>query len=342
MVMNPRTHARGAPPDFTLPRPNPNPQRMTDALWWLVCMREALEPALSQNGGTYARKPGYHNNGAALPDYGQGDSRTDHSIRRAPDRTGPWWKNFTSAHDWTFVDAQRGNYATISLYTKRLINAMRDPHDLRPDDVYAYTLGQIDNDRAIEGYNEYRDDAETSSDDTHTWHRHDAFRRNIIGSFPHMWQALTIDMGWTYAEWQRSVAPPKPPAKQEDDDMPLTDDDIRRIWAHPENVNVSGKGDPSLQRTGSILRYTSAEHHAIHAGVQALSAQVNALGQSLMSAINALARTDFVDEKALAAALAPGVAVAVVSQLPADRDDVSPAELQEAFTAAIRNLLQPS
>lgn len=213
MVMNPRTHPRGKAPDFTLPKPNPNPGRMTDALWWLVCMREALEPSLSENGGTFANKPGYHNAGENLPDHGLGNAKTDHSIRRSPDRSGPWWLDKCSAHDWTFRDAQRGDYTTITKYTKRLINAMRSETDLRPDDVYAYTLGQIDNDRVVEGYNEYRDEAETSGDETHNWHRHDSFRRNIIGQFLAMWKALTIDMGWTYAEWQKSVAPPE---KEED------------------------------------------------------------------------------------------------------------------------------
>lgn len=205
MVMNPRTHKRGAPPDFTLPKPNPNPSRMTDALWWLVCMREALEPALSDNGGTYANKPGYHNIGNNLPDFGLGNIKTDHSIRRGPDRSGPWWETKTSAHDWTFRDAQAGNYATITKYTKRLISAMKDPDDPRPDNVFAYTLGQVDNDRVVEGYNEYTDDAETSGDTSHNWHRHDSLRRNIIGHFSAMWQALTIDMGWTVAEWRESI-----------------------------------------------------------------------------------------------------------------------------------------
>lgn len=207
MVMNPRTHPRGAAPDFTLPKVNPNPSRMTDALWWLVCMREALEPSLSENGGTYADKPGYHNIGNNLPDHGQGDSRTDHSIRRAPDREGPWWRTKTSAHDWTFRDAQNGDYKTITKYTKRLINAMRSDTDLRPDDVYAYTLGQVDNDRVVEGYNEYTNDDETSGDLSHNWHRHDSFRRNVVGNFWAMWKALTIDMGWTYDEWLRSTRP---------------------------------------------------------------------------------------------------------------------------------------
>lgn len=206
MVMDPRTHPRGTPPDFTLPRPNPNPSRMTDPLWWLVCMRLALEPK-SRNGGTFADKPGSHNVGENLPDHGQGATATDHSIRDAFNRTGPWWRTKTAAHDWTFVDAQAGDYTTITKYTRRLLTAMRSDDDVRPDDVYFYTLGQADDDLVIEGYNERDNEDETSSDDTHLWHRHDSFRRNIVGSWWHMWQALTIDMGWTYAEWQRSTAP---------------------------------------------------------------------------------------------------------------------------------------
>lgn len=203
MVMNPRTHPRGSPPDFTLPRPNPNPQRVTDALWWLVCMREALEP-LSDSGGILAIKPGYHSYGSRLPDFGLGDPRTDHSIRRAPDRTGPWWRQYAAAHDWTFTRAHTGNYAEINKYMKRRVNAMRSLTDLRPDDVYAYTIGQLDGDVAVEGWNEYRDDWE-SGDKTHLWHIHDSFRRNIIGNFHAMWKALTIDMGWTYDEWLEST-----------------------------------------------------------------------------------------------------------------------------------------
>lgn len=204
MAMNPRTHPRGTRPNFALPAPNPNPTRMTNALWWLVCMRLALEPQ-GRNGGTFANKDGYHNAGENLDDHGLGDPRTDHSIRRAPDRSGPWWENFSSAHDWTFVDAQAGNYATINKYTKRLVNAMKDPDDLRPDDVYAYTLGQVDGDTIVEGYNEYTNDPETSADETHLWHRHDSFRRNIIGDYWAVWKALTIDMGWTYDEWLAST-----------------------------------------------------------------------------------------------------------------------------------------
>jgi hypothetical protein len=203
-MMNPRTHPRGAPPDFAMPSKNPNPSRMTDALWWLVTMRQRLEPK-GRNGGTYANKPGSHNVGSALRDRGQGNPATDHSIRDRFNRTGPWWRSKTAAHDWTFVDAQAGRFTTITRYTRRLVNAMRDPRDPRPDNTYFYTLGQLDDDRVVEGYNEADDAPETSGDATHLWHRHDSFRRDIVGSFPHMWQALTIDMGWTVAEWRQSL-----------------------------------------------------------------------------------------------------------------------------------------
>jgi hypothetical protein len=262
MVMNPRTHPRGAAPDFTLPWPNPNPGRMTDALWWLVCMREMLEPELSANGGTFANKPGYHNAGENLPDHGAGNPKTDHSIRRPPDREGPWWREMTSAHDWTFRDAQAGKYATITKYTKRLINSMRDPDDLRPDDVYAYTLGQIDNDRVVEGYNEYTNDDESSGDLSHNWHRHDSFRRRIIGNFWAMWKALTIDMGWTYDEWLRSTESTK-----EEDDMQWTD----KPWRSENPVSAAdalqqaSRADDALTEVQALREVVDAQSEKLDA-----------------------------------------------------------------------------
>jgi hypothetical protein len=302
MVMDPRTHPRGAPPDFALPKPNPNPGRMTDALWWLVCMREALEPARSDNGGTYTNKPGYHNAGKNLPDHGPGHPRTDHSIRRPPDRSGPWWKQYGSAHDWTFRDAQAGNYTTIDKYTTRLVNAMRDPADLRPDDVYAYTLGQMDNDPVVEGHNEYTDMAETSADKSHNWHRHDSFRRNIIGQFPAMWKALTIDMGWTYAEWLRSV-------KGKDTDMPLTTADAVTVWTHDLR---NGEG---VDEAYKVLNRAAADAAATRAAVATLTAQ-----------IAALAGRDLVDEAAIAAAVIAGLNPDQLAQVIAD---AMPAELAQ-------------
>lgn len=223
MVMNPRTHPRGAAPDFELPHPNPNSARMTDALWWFVCMCELLEPKLSENGGTYANKPGYHNIGNNLPDHGPGNAKTDHSIRRAPDRTGQWWRTKTGGRDWTFLDAQRGDYKTIIKYTKLIVNSMKSLTDLRPDEPLAYVLGQIDGDTVVEGWNEYTDEPETSADKTHLWHIHESWKRSHVGNFWSMWKILTIYMGWTYAEWLESTKPPAPerpaPTEEEQADM---------------------------------------------------------------------------------------------------------------------------
>jgi hypothetical protein len=253
--MDPRTHPRGAPPDFSMvglpAKPN---ERVTDALWWLVCMRLKLEP-LSQNGGTWVPKPGYHSHGSRLPDHDPGDPRTDHSIRWAYDREGPWWREFTAAHDWTFTRAHSGNYHEISKYTSRLITAMKDPNDLRPDDVYAYTIGQADGDLVVEGYHE-RTNEEISGDASHLWHRHDAFRRNIVGNLWAMWKALTIDMGWTYAEWLRSTtAPPK------EADMDWKD----RPWRSPNPLSVAdaiqqaSKADDALREVQALRKVVDAQ-----------------------------------------------------------------------------------
>lgn len=250
MVMNPRTHPRGAPPDFELPKPNPRPNRLTDAMWWLVCMRLRLEPE-SEHGGDYVNKPAYHNAGENLPDHGLGNSKTDSSIRRAPDREGKWWKTKTAALDWTFNGAHHGDYRTINRFMNRVLKAMQDPKDLRPDKVYAFVIGQADQDRVVEGYSEYTDSA-VSGDDSHLWHIHYSFRRNIVGDFWAMWKALTIDMGWTYEEWQRSVAPP--PVTQEEEEMGTPVQNADATWS--KIFQIPGTTGPEGQRTaGDLLRY---------------------------------------------------------------------------------------
>lgn len=67
-----------------------------------------------------------------------------------------------------------------------------------------------------------------------------------------------------------------------------------------------------------------------------IKASVAALGKSLTAAITALAAKDTVDEQALAAALAPGVAAAVVAQMPQGGDAVTQDEVNAAVLAAFR------
>lgn len=276
MAMNPRLMRRGTPPDFTLPKPNPNPDRMTDALWWYVCMCEALEPTLSENGGTYANKPGYHNAGENLPDHGLGDPDTDHSIRRAPDRRGPWWRTKSSGHDWTFLDAQRGDYRTINKYTKLIIDSMRSLTDTRLDNVYAYVLGQVDSDRVVEGYNEYRDENETSGDLTHLWHIHKSFRRDIIGNHWAMWKALTVIMGWSYEDWLKSTKTPEPEKEPDvafaDELVKITAQTAEELFSAPTKEGDEKKAATLLMLAGIWARRAERQAAAARAEVAELRA----------------------------------------------------------------------
>lgn len=186
-------------PDFRLPTPNPNTTYITDAEWWLWCALHALEPA-SLLGGIYANKKGFHNTGNAnlenWPD--------NYSIRDEPNRRGPWWRTKASALDWTFPDAQRGDYKTIDKYTSRLVASATNPNDPRLDLILYEFYGQADTDLAVEGYDELHDRSATS-DSSHLWHIHKSFLRDKCGDFWGMWALYTVLIGWTVAQWRASL-----------------------------------------------------------------------------------------------------------------------------------------
>lgn len=189
-------------PDFRLDTKNPNPALITDAEHWLRLRLEELEPA-SQHGGTYANKPGFHNTGKA-------NKPTNYSVRDKVNQSGPGWTH-ASAIDWTFPDAQRGDFKTIDKYTSRLWKSAHDANDPRLDLILFEFYGQADSDRAVEGYNEYREDAVTS-DPSHLWHIHMSFLRSKCGDFWSMWALLTVLMGWSVAQWRGSLPSAPPPA----------------------------------------------------------------------------------------------------------------------------------
>lgn len=200
-------------PDFSLvdragvARPNPNGQLITNAEWWLWLHLQALEPK-TKLGGIPANKSGYHATGR----YNQKNHPNNYSIRDAPDRTGPWWLDFASALDWTFPDAQAGNFATIDKYTSRLLKSAMDQKDPRLDLILVEFYGQADSDRAVEGWDE-RDEHAATSDASHLWHLHLSFIRSKCGDLWGMWALLTVLMGWSVAQWRASLpAAPKPPA----------------------------------------------------------------------------------------------------------------------------------
>src|SRR5262245_10802353 len=97
---------------------NPNPARITDQMWAFWEAFAALEPSV-RLGGIYANKPGYHNTRAA-------NSPSNYSIRDPQDQLGPPDK--AAAIDLTFPNAQAGDYSTIALYSRRLLESGRDPN----------------------------------------------------------------------------------------------------------------------------------------------------------------------------------------------------------------------
>lgn len=190
-------------PDFRLPSPNVRADNTTDAVWWLRCWLLALD-ADTQDGGTYANKPGFHNKGKQVKDYGAYNSKTDYSIRQSINRQGEFWREKSSALDWTFKSAQGGNYHLIAIYTQRLFAAALNPNDPRLDGVYEF-YGQADSDKAVEGYNEW-EERNVTSDSSHLWHLHISFLRKYCGDFLQMWAIYTVLIGWTVDQWLASIA----------------------------------------------------------------------------------------------------------------------------------------
>lgn len=189
-------------PDFTLHTQPPN-QHITDAEWWFWQEFRAFERS-ARLGGIYADKPGFHNTGNANAAKYPGN----YSIRDSVNRTGPWWRTYASAIDLTFPDAQAGDYRTIDKYTSRLMASSRSSADPRLDLVLFEFYGQDDNDKQVEGYNEYREEFVTS-DPSHLWHLHLSFLRSKCGDFWGMWALLTVLMGQSVSAWSASL--PQPP-----------------------------------------------------------------------------------------------------------------------------------
>jgi peptidoglycan hydrolase-like protein with peptidoglycan-binding domain len=185
-------------PVLTLTKKNPNPEYFTDAIWWLWEHLEALHPA-AELGGIYANKKGFHNTGRK----NQSTWPDNYSIRDKVNQSGPGWTH-ASALDWTFPDAQRGDYKNIDKFSSRLLASSLDPKDPRLDMALFEWFGQADSDAHVEGYNEYREEYE-SSDSSHLWHIHMSFKRTEANNLWGMWALLTVLMGWSVAKWRDSI-----------------------------------------------------------------------------------------------------------------------------------------
>jgi hypothetical protein len=172
--------------------PNPNPSNIPDALWWLWLKLQELEPD-SQNGGILARKPGYHGTGAYIESYYPDDYSIVSSLNR-----GGNWRNYASALDWTFPDAQDYDYSTISRYTRRLLASGKDMDDPRLDGLAEF-YGCIDG--RVRGW-DIGSLTETTSDSSHLWHIHFSFWRSVCNDLASIWAIYTVLCGWTTEQWR--------------------------------------------------------------------------------------------------------------------------------------------
>lgn len=213
---------------------NPNPDRITPASWWFMEQLLAVEPG-TQNGGIYANKAGYHNarsNLLATPQW-----TSDYSIRLPADKRGPADK--AAAYDWTFPEAQRGDYTRITRYGRRIAEAFaaRDPRLAG----WREALLQADSDVNAEGY-DFQGWSTRTPDATHLWHVHLSELREFVGDMENKAAMLSVLKG---------------------EDMAISDDDARKVakftWLH-----VLGSSGPTaavaLQDTYNATRKMAATY----------------------------------------------------------------------------------
>jgi hypothetical protein len=224
---------------------NPNPSRITAASWWLMEQLQALQPG-SRNGGIYANKPGYHNTRAA-------NSANDYSVREPEDKGGPGDK--AAAYDWTFPDAQRGSYQTISRYSGRLLASGRDRNDPRLNGWREF-FGQTDTDDDVEGWN-FRHDRTTRSDRSHLWHIHLSEDRDKVTSMDNKRKLLSVLRGETVEQWRRVA-----PAAQS---VPVRAEDLHVLTRRGGGIGHTDRTSAGVWRQswGSVFGAAGADLEAV-------------------------------------------------------------------------------
>lgn len=162
---------------------NPNPDFITDEMWYLWEELHKLEPT-SQLGGIYANKSGYHNTR-------NGNASNNYSVVDNEDKGGPG--NKAAALDWTFPNAQSGDYDKIIKYSKRLLKSGQDANDSRLDGWREF-YGQADQDTHVEGW-DFRYAVPATSDPSHLWHIHFSCDRDKVTSKANMDKLLEVLRG---------------------------------------------------------------------------------------------------------------------------------------------------
>jgi hypothetical protein len=202
--------AKGTRPDFTLLR-TPENGFVTPAQRWFIDQLLDLEPGSEDvDAGGYSHKPGYHDT-VAHNDARSGRAR-DYSARDPEDRRGPL--NRTRARDWTFRDAQAGDFRDLAKYGDRLLAAYRR-NDPRLGGWREY-LGRVSVAVSVSGVAtrrvgiDFRHRYLRIPDSSHDWHGHFSEDTEQVESFWNKWAMLTILANWSTEQWRQSL---------EEDDM---------------------------------------------------------------------------------------------------------------------------
>lgn len=164
----------------------------------------------------------------------------------------------------------------------------------------------------------------------HKWHIHLEIRRKYVNDMNAMKAILSMLKG----ESASGVTVPNP-AKGDDDDMPLTDADVKKIW----DVDYLPSGDPA-NPTWAAKTLIGYRLNTLSTKVDSLSTNLTALAKAV-AAVQATVGKDNVDEAAISKAIAADpnfvntLAAAVASKLP-PTVEVTPEEMAEAFKTALR------
>lgn len=206
-----RTMKRGQRPDFTILNV-PGNVHVTKAQRWLTDQLIDLEPR-TVIAGWYSHKPGYHDTVEHCDARDKALGTDDYSTRDPQDRRGP--RDKTRAWDWTFRDAQAGNFTSFAKYGDRLLIAHR-AEDPRLGGWREY-LGRVSTAVLVNGVLtkrvgiDFRKNRLRIPDATHDWHAHGSESTEHVESFWNKWAFLTLLADWTLAEWQMSILPVPPP-----------------------------------------------------------------------------------------------------------------------------------
>lgn len=166
---------------------NPNPGKITDAMWRLWTDRPVTAWKL---GGFYADKRGYHNDRKRNQQRWPGN----YSIKLSLDLKGPDDK--IAAVDFTMSDAE------MRKRTRYLIDAA-DRNDPRLYAVREF-YGTLDGKTVVGRIKDTRTGKwrSSSADITHLWHIHVSFFRAYVSMWNELSPILSVLRGETLAEWE--------------------------------------------------------------------------------------------------------------------------------------------